>query len=406
MTTGKQCAVPRLRFPTFKEAWEEKPLSSVATNLDNQRVPITEGDRVKGNIPYYGASGIVDYIDAFIFNEDLLCISEDGANLVARSTPIAFPVSGKAWVNNHAHVLRFESKKLQKIVENYLNFISLEDYLTGMAQPKLNRAMLDSILVPVPRSEKEQQEVADCLSSLEVNIGAENDRLNALKAHKQGLMKKLFPAQGQQPPDARFPEFERAWDVANLGDVSVIVRGGSPRPIEGYFTRSADGLNWLKIGDVHKESKYIERTAEKVIPAALSKTRQIHPGDLILSNSMSFGRPYISKIVSCIHDGWIAITGIQEKLAPEFLYYVLGSDVSQVYFQSLAAGSGVKNLNASSIKLLPIGFPDRIEQRKISDCFSCLDDLISSHSRKIATLKQHKMGLLQQLFPTVSEHAT
>ncbi len=188
--------VPRLRFPEFREAgeWAMKTLSELAENLDNRRIPVTESDRVKGVIPYYGASGIVDYIRDFIFDEDLLCISEDGANLVARTTPIAFPISGKTWVNNHAHILKFSSRCIQRIVEDYLNSISLEDYLTGMAQPKLNRAMLDTIPVPVPQDEGEQQAVADCLSSLDDLITAQSQRIDALKTHKKGLMQQLFPA--------------------------------------------------------------------------------------------------------------------------------------------------------------------------------------------------------------------
>ncbi|EPN2886229.1 restriction endonuclease subunit S, partial [Pseudomonas aeruginosa] len=178
-------AVPRLRFPEFREAgeWATKTLAELAENLDNRRVPVTEKDRTKGNIPYYGASGIVDYIRDFIFDEDLLCISEDGANLRARTAPIAFSISGKTWVNNHAHVLRFDSKCVQKIVEDYLNSISLEDYLTGMAQPKLNRAMLDTIPVPVPQDDDEQQAVSDCLSSLDDLITAQSQKIDAIKIH-------------------------------------------------------------------------------------------------------------------------------------------------------------------------------------------------------------------------------
>ncbi|WP_233470261.1 restriction endonuclease subunit S [Enterobacter asburiae] len=186
---------PRLRFPEFREAeeWEKKTLLELAENLNYLRVPVTEKDRTKGNTPYYGASGIVDYINDFIFDEDLLCISEDGANLVARTTPIAFSISGKTWVNNHAHVLRFGHWRIQKIVEDYLNSISLEDYLTGMAQPKLNRAMLDTVLVPIPQDEDEQQAIADCLSSLDDLIFAQAKKIEALKNHKRGLVQQLFP---------------------------------------------------------------------------------------------------------------------------------------------------------------------------------------------------------------------
>lgn len=185
---------PQLRFPEFRNArvWDVKPLGKVAENLDNQRIPITSGDRKAGSIPYYGASGIVDYVESFIFDEDLLCVSEDGANLVARSYPIAFPISGKTWVNNHAHVLRFENACTQKFVEAYLNSIKLDDFITGMAQPKLNKAMLDRIPIPTP-SVPEQQLIADSLSRLDDLIAAEARKLETLKAHKNGLLLQLFP---------------------------------------------------------------------------------------------------------------------------------------------------------------------------------------------------------------------
>ncbi len=130
--------------------WEMVKLGGTCENLDGKRVPITKSDRKSGQYPYYGASGIVDYVDNYIFNENLLLISEDGANLRARVTPIAFSVSGKLWVNNHAHVLRFEHIETQKFVELYINSISIENYVTGAAQPKLNQKALNSIKIPLP----------------------------------------------------------------------------------------------------------------------------------------------------------------------------------------------------------------------------------------------------------------
>ena len=192
---------PRLRFPEFEGAgsWSIRNLSEIAENLDSRRVPITSGDREAGDIPYYGASGIVDYVKDFIFDENLLCVSEDGANLLARTYPIAFPISGKTWVNNHAHVLRFEHACTQKFVEIYLNSIKLDDFITGMAQPKLNKAMLNSI--PVPRPDiPEQQRIADCLTALDDFITAATQELETLKIHKKALMQQLFPsAQADQP---------------------------------------------------------------------------------------------------------------------------------------------------------------------------------------------------------------
>ncbi len=142
-------------------SWDIVELKNLyEANLDSKRVPITKGDRKAGEIPYYGASGIVDYVEGFIFDEDLLLISEDGANLKDRNYPIAFSISGKTWVNNHAHVLRFNDRITQKYVEFYFNQISLEPYLTGAAQPKLNQATLNSIKVPVP-PEEDMERIVD-----------------------------------------------------------------------------------------------------------------------------------------------------------------------------------------------------------------------------------------------------
>lgn len=131
-------------------SWPEIELEEVCENLDSRRVPIEKSERKSGPYPYYGASGIVDYVDSYIFDEHLLLISEDGANLEARVTPIAFSVSGKIWVNNHAHVLRFRNMSTQKFVELYLNTTSIENYITGAAQPKLTQKALNSIHIPLP----------------------------------------------------------------------------------------------------------------------------------------------------------------------------------------------------------------------------------------------------------------
>lgn len=187
--------LPEWRFPEFrgKSEWRIKPLGKICTNYDSRRIPITEKDRVKGKIPYIGASGVIDYINDFIFDEDLLCVSEDGANLAARTYPIAFSISGKTWVNNHAHVLRFSHRYTQNIVESYLNMINLQDFLTGMAQPKLNRAKLDIIPIPFPE-EEEQQKIAGCLSEIDTMITEQLNKVEQLKAQKKGLMQGLFPS--------------------------------------------------------------------------------------------------------------------------------------------------------------------------------------------------------------------
>ena len=132
------------------EGVEKTTLDMISENCDSQRKPVTSGNREAGEIPYYGASGIVDYVRDYIFDGDYLLVSEDGANLLARSTPIAFSISGKTWVNNHAHVLKFDEYATRRYVELYLNSIDLSYYISGAAQPKLNQKNLNRIEIPLP----------------------------------------------------------------------------------------------------------------------------------------------------------------------------------------------------------------------------------------------------------------
>ena len=141
----------RNQLLTFEyEAVEWKTLGEIAVNFDTMRKPITSGKREEGTIPYYGASGVVDYVKGFIFDGDYLLVSEDGANLIARTTPIAFSISGKSWVNNHAHVLKFNTYEERRFVEYYLNSIDLTPYISGASQPKLNQKNLNKIKIPIP----------------------------------------------------------------------------------------------------------------------------------------------------------------------------------------------------------------------------------------------------------------
>ncbi|EGC72202.1 type I restriction modification DNA specificity domain protein [Haemophilus parainfluenzae ATCC 33392] len=143
-----------------KVGFEWKTLDQISENLDSKRKPITSGLRTSGKIPYYGASGIVDYVEDYIFDGDFLLISEDGANLLARNTPIAFSATGKIWVNNHAHILKFNSYEERRFIEFYLNKIDLTPYISGAAQPKLNKKNLNSIKIPIPSIPKQQHIVS------------------------------------------------------------------------------------------------------------------------------------------------------------------------------------------------------------------------------------------------------
>ena len=179
-----------------KEGWEEKTLPDISENLDSIRVPVTKKNRTEGKYPYYGASGIVDYVDNYLFDEDLLCVSEDGANLLMRTYPIAFPISGKVWVNNHAHVLRFKSLITQKYVEYYFSGLKLDEYITGAAQPKLTQKALNSIIINIPQKIDIQRSIVSRLDALSANIKkleeVQRKTLAECDALKQAMLREVF----------------------------------------------------------------------------------------------------------------------------------------------------------------------------------------------------------------------
>lgn len=154
--------------------------------------------------------------------------------------------------------------------------------------------------------------------------------------------------------------------VFALGEVCDIKRGGSPRPISKYITDDENGLNWIKIGDTD-DSMYISKTEEKITPDGLSKTRMVYKGDLLLSNSMSFGRPYILKIDGCIHDGWLVLHFDQDKINPVFLCKYLGLPSTYTEMSKLASGGVVQNLNSEIVKKLPAIIPPIDMQMKYVD---------------------------------------
>lgn len=174
------------------KGWKKLRLDAISENLDHCRVPIASSERKSGNYPYYGASGIVDYVEGYIFDEDLLLISEDGANLLMRSTPIAFSVKGKIWVNNHAHVVRFASKAVQKYIEVYFSLMDISENVTGTAQPKLNQAKLNAMLFCIPPIELQEQ-FADFVNQIDRSKSKIKQIHTQAQTMKNALMQKYFP---------------------------------------------------------------------------------------------------------------------------------------------------------------------------------------------------------------------
>jgi len=183
-------------------------------------------------------------------------------------------------------------------------------------------------------------------------------------------------------PAIRFKGFSDTWEQRKFSDLVQIERGGSPRPIDDFITDSPDGLNWVKIGDAPAQGNYITKTAEKIKPEGLSKTREVHPGDLILSNSMSFGKPYIMGIDGCIHDGWLLIRNTYKVFDLTFLCHLLGTPQMIIQYKSLAAGSTVNNLNKELVGNTVVTIPTIKEQRVLGQYLETLDNLITLHQCK------------------------
>ena len=194
-----------------------------------------------------------------------------------------------------------------------------------------------------------------------------------------------------------------SWEQRKFSDLVLIERGGSPRPIDAYITEDPAGLNWVKIGDAPSMGRYITSTSEKIKPEGLSKTRQVYPGDLVLSNSMSFGRPYIMAVEGCIHDGWLLIRDTQYQFDPVFLCHMLGTPQMLDQYRMFASGSTVNNLNKELVGNAMVPLPNRDEQVKIGKYLDELDSLITLHQRKYDKLCAVKKSMLDKMFPKPGE---
>ena len=206
-------------------------------------------------------------------------------------------------------------------------------------------------------------------------------------------------AENTKIPAIRFAGFSEDWEQRKFSDLVQIERGGSPRPIDYFITDSPDGLNWIKIGDAPAQGNRIIKTAEKIRPEGLSKTREVHPGDLILSNSMSFGKPYIMGIYGCIHDGWLLIRDTNSIFDLTFLCHLLGTPQMLDKYRSLAAGSTVNNLNKELVGNTFVTIPKIDEQRVLGQYLEHLDNLITLYQCKVDKLTAVKKSMLEKMFP-------
>tara|TARA_R110000796_G_scaffold252646_1_gene390350 strand:+ start:54467 stop:55687 length:1221 start_codon:yes stop_codon:yes gene_type:complete len=187
------------------------------------------------------------------------------------------------------------------------------------------------------------------------------------------------------------------WKKASFKEVLKLDRGSSPRPIVNYMTDSLDGLNWIKIGDTKNRDLYIDSTKERITPEGAKKSRKVSQGEIILSNSMSFGKPYILNIDGYIHDGWFVIRKYEEHLKKEFLIQILSYELIQRQYKRLAAGGVVSNISSDLVYAVKIKLPPLPEQKKIAQILSTWDQAITATERLLENSQQRKKGLMQQL---------
>ena len=268
---------------------------------------------------------------------------------------------------------------------------------SGSTVNNLNKELVSNASILMP-CKSEQKVIGQFFNHLDDLITLHQRKYDKLVVFKKSMLEKMFPKDGESVPEIRFAGFTDPWEQRKLGELVVIERGGSPRPIDEYITDDTNGLNWVKIGDAPSLGRYISKTSEKIKPEGLSKTRQVHPGDLILSNSMSFGRPYIMAIEGCIHDGWLLIRDEPKSFDPMYLCHMLGTPKMLNQYRMLASGSTVNNLNKELVSNASILMPCKSEQKVIGQFFNHLDDLITLHQRKLELLRNIKKSLLDKMF--------
>lgn len=287
------------------------------------------------------------------------------------------------------------------IVRNKIN-----NKATGSTRRRIGLDSLKNILLQVPSNKEEQQKIADCLTSLDNLILAQEGKVSLLQSHKKGLMQNLFLKERQTKPKFRFPEFknEGEWEVIPFNKYITLFRGSSPRPIVQFVTREDDGINWIKIGDTKNANGFIlNRTEEKITIEGAKQSRFVEKGELILANSMSYGKVYELGVKGCIYDGWFVLRNFEESFDKQYLLQLLNSDFMQAQYNKLAAGGIVKNISSEIVNITTVVRPSIKEQQKIAKCLLSLDNLIEAEINRIEELKQHKKGLMQGLFPTLKE---
>ena len=382
--------VPKLRFPGFDGAWEEKKLQEVSSFLDGRRKPIKSGDRskMKGEYPYYGASGIIDYVNNYIFDEELILLGEDGENIISRNSPLAFRVSGKCWINNHAHVIVPKDNTNIDFLTHNLERINYVVYNTGTAQPKLNQEVCRNIPSWFP-SLPEQQKIASFLSAVDEKIQQLSRKKELLEQYKKGVMQQLFSGKLRFKDENRnkYPD----WEKKKLGDVGKIVTGKTPSTNDSNLW---DGeIQFITPTDIKDDIKYQENTARYV--KSSDKIKILPINSIIYTCIASIGKMCISKYPS-ITNQQINSLIVNEFNSFEYVYYWLF--YLTPYIKTTQANTTLPIINKTDFSKFHISIPSLPEQQKIANFLSSIDAKIENTNGELEKIQLFKKGLLQKMF--------
>jgi len=265
-----------------------------------------------------------------------------------------------------------------------MNRHEFQSRAAGSTFKEISKSNVKSLKLSLPPLQ-EQRRIVDLMSSVDSYIATLQQQADAARSARSAVIEQVLV------------DGDGKWGNVSMGEVLEIARGGSPRPIHDYITTSDDGVNWIKIGDAATHDKYIYATSQKIRPEGVNKSRRVFPGDFLLSNSMSFGRPYILRTDGCIHDGWLLLSGISKHFDEDYLYNVLMSNRVQQQFNSLAAGSGVRNLNIDVASEVRIPIPPIDIQKEIGSLANSFDALVLSTEQTLAVAIELRAGVVSEL---------
>lgn len=364
--------IPQLRFPEFGGGWNEKKLGSIATFYNSRRVPLTESDRIKGAYPYYGASGVIDYVEDYIFDGEYILLGEDGANIVLRNSRLVFLAKGKFWVNNHAHI--FQAKESNYFLCEALERINYSKYNTGTAQPKLNSDVVKKIKLNQPILQ-EQQKIAEFLTVVDNKIEQLSKKQKLLGGYKKGLMEKIFSQAIRFKADdgSEFPD----WEEKKLGDVLDYEQPTN------YIVESTEYDDSFDTP--------VLTAGKSFILGYTNETHSIfHKLPVIIFDDFTTANKYVDFPFKVKSSAMKILKSkdnfINTKLVFEF--------IQMLHFPI----ENHKRYWISEYQDLKIPFPSFIEQTKIANFLSSIDSKIEQVSKQFNESKQFKKALLQQMF--------